>query len=91
MRVNNFKKLMEEDEETHYPNLSSQVQTNVENTLGIFRYFGQIVEVFLPKVVDTFIAMSGGDSDAELDSSPHQRKTPPPRGKGPSNELFIGR
>lgn len=93
MRVNNFKKLMEEDEEAHYPNLSSQIQTNVENTLGIFRFFGQIVEVFLPKVVDTFIAMSGGDPTEKEEQSDRNPPTspPPPREQGPSNNPFIGR
>lgn len=92
MRVNNFKKLMEEDEEAHYPNLSSQVQNNVENTLGIFRFFGQIVEVFLPKVVDTFIAMSSSDAP-NRDEESRDRRTPsvPPKGKGPSQPPITGR
>lgn len=93
MRVNNFKQMGEEDEGDYYPNLSSQVQANVESTLGIFRFFGQVVEVFLPKVVDTIIVMSGGDAPDQDTSSKERRGSsyPPPRRKGPSRPPANGR
>lgn len=84
--MNNFQRLMEQEEERspQPPN----IQHNVENTLGIFRFIGQIVEVYLPKVADMFVTMAGGNESQQQRPTnaignrkmPHDRPNVPRRG-----------
>jgi hypothetical protein len=71
MRSNNFKRLMEE-EEARYEAPPPKVTRNVEQTTGIFSFAANIIEIFLPKVVDVFVAMSGGKEE----ETPPKRFTP---------------
>lgn len=69
---NNFKNL---DEDDFGP--PENVLQNVEQTLGIFRYLGQIADVFLPKIVNTVIEMSGGKDSSEDDKAAPNTKPDP--------------
>ena len=62
--MNNFKKLLEEEESilNDRPQLR-KVQTNLWQTLGVFKFVGQIVEVYVPKMVDLLILAAGGKVD----------------------------
>ena len=59
---NNFKKL-EEDLISQYGEPPSKVKDNIDGTFGIFRAFGDIVELFIPKMLDLFLSLFGAHSD----------------------------
>lgn len=74
MRTNNFKRLIEE-EEARYEIPPPEISRNVEQTTGIFSFAADIIEVFLPKVLDVFVAMSGGE-EKEKEQKAARRFTP---------------
>lgn len=57
--MNNFQRLMEE-EERKAPKAPPFVENNVEGTLGMFRFIGQIVEVYLPRFSNILVNLVGG-------------------------------
>ena len=59
MSVNNFKEL-EKLQEKEYNNLNPDVRTNLVSSMGLFRFIGDIFDLFIPKVMDMFIKISGG-------------------------------
>ena len=76
MEVNNFKKLMEEDEERYLQAHNNQVGTRVWGTLGFFRLIGDLVTMFIPRVIDVFVMAAGGRE--ENDQSPGRSSSLPP-------------
>ncbi|MFK7933021.1 MAG: hypothetical protein AB8G22_05885 [Saprospiraceae bacterium] len=62
--MNNFQRLMEE-EERNAPQPPPLVQNNVAGTLGMFRFIGQIVEMYLPQFSNMLLNMVGG-SESEM-------------------------
>ncbi len=60
MDVNNFKKLMQE-EEIRYGAPPERIGHNLKHTIGFIGFISHVFEVFVPRVVDVFIAMTGGD------------------------------
>ena len=61
--MNNFQELFEEEErDVQDSNALRGIQSNVWQTLGVFKFVGQIVEVYLPKVISMFIMASGGNT-----------------------------
>ena len=79
MAINNFKKLAG-GEEFEGPSAPVHIKQNVERQLGTFRFFGQIIDLYLSRVVDFFVGMAGG-------TIPDQQKGTPPSNteQDPSN------
>ncbi len=63
MRTNNFKRL-EEEEFNNMPEPPAEIQNNIVGQVNLFRFIGDIIELYLPKVVDLFVQMSGGDQSS---------------------------
>ncbi|MEO1712013.1 MAG: hypothetical protein AAFU60_01640 [Bacteroidota bacterium] len=42
-----------------------QIRENVEANLGVFRFIGNIVELYIPRLFDLFVRMSGGEAPTE--------------------------
>ena len=84
MLVNNFKDLPPDNKHRLDPFKQREIQQGVWKSLSVFKYVGQIVEVFLPKLVDMFVIAAGGSDlkDKALDDH-----TPPnkPPGSDPKN------
>ena len=59
---NNFKRL-EEEEEKRYPGAPPEIESNIQSEIGIFKMIGQIVDMYLPKVVEVFVMITGGNVD----------------------------
>ena len=55
---NSFKKLKEEDEARLTP--PPQVARNVESQISFFDFFGKTIELFVPKILELLVAMTGG-------------------------------
>lgn len=56
---NSFKAMYEEDAKVFEELHQEDVKRNVTKTLGIFKFIGEVVEIYLSRVVDIFcIAMN---------------------------------
>jgi hypothetical protein len=82
MSRNNFK-ILEEEEQGRYPGAPPQIESNIQNEMGILKMVGHIVDVYLPKVLELFIMITGGNTDrfnqqqtdyTDIDSSLDRRK-----------------
>lgn len=61
--INNFKKLQEEEEErllSYQKPKIQKVQQGVWQTLGVFKFVGQLIEVYLPAMVEVLMFSAGG-------------------------------
>jgi len=72
-----------EEEETRIGEAPSKIGANVQSTTNFFSFAGSLIEVFLPKVLEVFVAMTGGNLDQ--DEKPKQRRTPDNGYTGPRN------
>jgi hypothetical protein len=58
MRTNNFKRLMEEEERTAPP--PPNLKSDLDRTMGLVRFVGEVVDLYLPRLVDMLVSMVGG-------------------------------
>ena len=77
--VNNFKKIEEEDE-ARFADRASNLQDSLWQTLGVFKFMGEVVDIFLPKVFDVLIAAAGGRPPAGPSASSRPRPEVPSQG-----------
>ena len=61
-RKNNFQRLEEEQVRKYNTSARQDVQNNLVQTFGIFKFIGQLVDVYLPTVIEFFISSAGGNS-----------------------------
>ena len=61
MKTNSFKAILEEDRVLYTRFHDEKVKNGIWNTLGYFKLFGDIVDVYLLKTVDVFVLAAGGD------------------------------
>jgi hypothetical protein len=61
MRVNNFKELEKEEMKNLDPSLK-RIKSSVNSNLGIFQFIGDMVEMFLPKLANILVSLTGGSS-----------------------------
>ena len=71
-RRNNFEELEEETLE-QYGSPPSEVKRNIKKNIGLFHFFGNIVDLFFPKVLKIFSNMAGAD-----DKGKTKNQTDPP-------------
>ena len=62
--MNNFQRLMQE-EERRTPPPPPSIKNNLGGTMKVYRFLGQVVELYLPRVFDLFILLSGGEKEQE--------------------------
>jgi hypothetical protein len=55
---NNFKKIMEEEEILF--TAPSLVEKKVVSNISFLDFFGRTIELFVPKIVELFVVMTGG-------------------------------
>lgn len=72
-----------EDEETRIGEAPNRIGAKVESTTNFFAFAGNLIEVFLPKVLEVFVAMTGGST--QEDGKPKNRRTPDNGYTGPRN------
>lgn len=63
--MNNFKKLAEEKMDKKSP--PKRVEKNVKGTIGVFELVSNIVELFIPKVVNVWNDMLGGEHEDQYE------------------------
>ena len=55
---NNFKKLMEEAETSFCA--PALVEKKIVSNISFLEFFGRTIELFVPRIVELFVAMTGG-------------------------------
>lgn len=65
--MNNFEKMQEEYEKKFTEENKNSIKTGIWSTLGLFKFIGQITEVYVPKLVQFLIVLSGGKIDSSLE------------------------
>jgi hypothetical protein len=83
--MNNFDNLFEGNEYDFDPEKHRQIKERVWQTLGTYRLVGQIVDVYLPAMVNVLVEFAGGKTDDALGES----STGPALGKAPDLEPPI--
>lgn len=72
MAKNNFKeleKLLSENKEFTF----EKVKNNIVSSRNLFGFIGDIIELFIPRIIDVFVGMAGGESESEPTSKyPHE-------------------
>ncbi|MCB0652240.1 MAG: hypothetical protein KDC85_13270 [Saprospiraceae bacterium] len=89
--MNNFQKLQEQQEEKYYSSKEGEdLKKDLMGTLSTFRFIGSVIDVYLPRVVDMFIAIAGGGDEDKINAKNSSSKEDPAsgsfdrqRGKGP--------
>ena len=69
--MDNFKQLLW-DGEGGFKGREERVYKRVSGTLDTFRLFGEIVDMYFPKMVDTLIVIAGGEDE---EGSPREAAT----------------
>ena len=66
---NSFKQLAEEEEK--FPHPPPETELGIMGNVRVFHFMSDILELYLPRVFDIFIALVGGaDQDADQPSKP---------------------
>jgi len=58
--MNNFKELQKQ-ELTEVNFRSSRIKSGISSSMGAFRFVGDMLDLFIPKVLGIFVNMTGGD------------------------------
>ncbi len=62
MKINNFKELEKlEMEEVDF--CGDKILSGITSDIGIFRYITEIIEVYIPKIFEMFVDLTGGKSE----------------------------
>ncbi len=77
MPANSFKEL-EKENSKQFDEREKRVRHNVNHSMGFFHFIGDILELFLPKLVSIFVNVTGGNG-------PKQERKQDPEG-GPSTD-----
>jgi len=77
MPTNSFKEL-EKESSKQFDEREKRVRENVNHSVGFFHFIGDILELFLPKLVSIFVNVTGG-------KGPVQEREHDPEG-GPSSD-----
>ena len=79
MAKNNFQRL-EEEEIDRLPDLPLGIANNVYNNLNNLRTFGSVIDLYLSKIIDVFVMMTGGNATRSSHTSGHGSPTEPDSG-----------
>lgn len=73
---------MQEEEDNYERGENDQVHKSVWGTLSLFRLFGDLVDVFIPRAMDVFVMVAGGRGNGE-EGGRAVPPRPPSQGIGP--------
>lgn len=71
---NNFQLLAQEEEE-QYPQAPPETELGVMGNLRTFTFLTDVLELYLPRVFDIFIALVGGSNDSADDGPKGKKNT----------------
>ena len=89
---NSFQELMEEEEKRFSRKYERKIQANLGGTLGLFRFAGDLLNIFVPRVADVLVLGLGGRQSVKPDKSiaepPSQIRSQYVAGKSPEAPEF---
>jgi len=85
--MNNFQQLEEEQARQYDTTRRQSVQNNLMGTIGVFKFIGQIVDVYLPAMIDVLISAAGGNSSGRRGGSSSGLARPPSEGGVPPGTI----
>lgn len=78
--INNFKRIQEENEQKYEAHpLLEEIHMGLMKSLTTFKFVGQMVEMYVPRMIDTLVVAAGGSSEEQKDS---RYDIPPSQGPG---------
>ena len=80
--MNNFQDLYDRNTD-YFHDDQQKIARDVWKTLGVFKFVGQIVDAYVPKLVDLFVAISGGDISKANPNNPTTDPGSDPDTRGP--------
>ena len=93
MAQNNFQDLFDEEEEKEineaYGSKLTNVRGQVWQSLGFFRFVGDIVDAYIPKLLDAFILATGGRASGIEHNDSVSEKNDNDGPKGPTFDNSI--
>lgn len=86
---NNFERLLERQAQEIRPDVQERTEKGLFQTFESLRLVGQLLDVFVPKMVDVLVVAAGGDSSAKpvaagLEAMNRKGPAAPPSAQGPS-------
>ena len=81
--MNNFKELEDLEQRTHgQPPVF--IKKRIDGTIGVFQFMGNVIELFLPRVLGVFNNMVGGSRSNYLPIGNHDSDLDQPHPKYPN-------
>lgn len=72
--MNNFQRLQQLQEEKFLLRAQDPLRDNLFNSLRTFRFIGQVVDLYLPRVVDVIVSASSGQIGDEALSVAYEKR-----------------
>lgn len=88
--MNNFQRLQQEDEERYKPEID-RIKADLNGSMDLFRFIGNIIEVYVPRFFDMMVVTSGG---IKQKTRPPHDQPPPSTGRddqGPKGPVDLDR
>lgn len=88
--MNNFQRLQQEDEERYKPEID-RIKADLNGSMDLFRFIGNIIEIYVPRFFDMMVVTSGG---SQKKVRPPHEQPPPSTGRdehGPKGPADLER
>ncbi len=85
MKINNFKKILEEDEQYYALHWQEKGREGIRSALEFYKFLGQLVEVYVPRAVDVLLSVTDAGQPPQ-----HQPPDVAPDGKSPGEPSAPG-
>lgn len=82
MKTNNFKTIIEEDEQQYARERSEKNRAGIWGMLGAYKFVGQLVEMYVPRAIEVLISAVGGTAEQPPHEPPDNDRSEP---GGPSS------
>jgi hypothetical protein len=76
MKTNNFKTILEEDEQQYTQERRDKNRAGIWGMLGAYKFVGQLVEMYLPRAFEVLISAVGGNADRPPSEPKDDRSEP---------------
>lgn len=85
MKINNFKKILEEDEQKFLGARQDSCRKSIWGALGVYKFVGQLMDMYVPKAVDVLISATNANSSKAAPSDGPEQNAGPGGPSSPGN------
>jgi hypothetical protein len=69
MEKNNWKELEKQEisklDNTDFDQTSSRIKGDVEGNIGVFKFIGDLIELFIPRIFESIVSALGGAQETQ--------------------------